>query len=206
MAKKRKTRRVKIGKLPLEGVLEGADAERAAVITHPHPLYGGDMDNPVVTRLSRTFAEAGYCALRFNFRGTGKSGGSHGGGEAEKEDVTQAIAFLEKLGKLPVYLAGYSFGAWVMGRMAQEQMLSHPLILVAPPVDFLDFHQGRPMPGLCLVVSGSRDEFGPPELVRVLAAQWNPDASVAVVNGADHFFWNHLDDLARLVSLHLAKS
>ncbi len=193
--------------LKLEGLLEAPrGAERGVVVTHPHPLYGGDMHNPVSAALARAFTGAGFAALRFNFRGVGKSQGTHDHGRGEMGDVAAAMEFLREQGLSPVHVAGYSFGAWVAGRMAQEGLLAAPLVLVAPPVAMLDFLPDAPMPGLTLVVAASRDEFGPPELVAGLAPRWNPSASLAVVRGADHFFRNHIPELTRLVSLHLIKA
>ncbi|MBU2489679.1 MAG: alpha/beta fold hydrolase [Proteobacteria bacterium] len=193
--------------LKLEGLLEiPKGAARGVVVTHPHPLYGGDMHSPVAAGLARAYADAGFAALRFNFRGVGKSQGTHDHGRGEMNDVAGAVEFLWKKGLEPVHVAGYSFGAWVAGRMAQQGLLETPLVLVAPPVTMLDFLPDAPMPGLTLVVAASRDDFGPPELVGSMASRWNPAASLAVVHGADHFFYNHLAELTRLVSLHLIKT
>src|SRR5262245_51931249 len=112
------------------GLVPGARA--GLVVCHPHPLYGGDMDNPVVVRAAEVGRETGLSTLRFNFRGTGRSTGSHGGGTAEMADVQAGLAALAEglPGGAPVGLAGYSFGAWVAARVAAED--PRPLGLIAP--------------------------------------------------------------------------
>src|SRR5262245_48015227 len=105
----------------LEGYVAGvAEARAGLVVCHPHPLYGGDMDNPVVIRAAEVAREVGVATLRFNFRGTGASGGVHDRGIGEQDDARAAIATLRaRLGPdRPVGLSGYSFGAWVSARVA----------------------------------------------------------------------------------------
>jgi len=103
----------------IEGRLGGDCARGAVVITHPHPLYGGDMDNPVVESVARAYAEKGMATLRFNFRGVGRSQGRYDEGMGEQEDVTGAVAHVRELGAGSVDLAGYSFGAWVNARVRE---------------------------------------------------------------------------------------
>lgn len=166
-------------------------AGAGVVLCHPHPLYGGDMDNPVVVRAAEVAQGRGLATLRFNFRGVGASGGTHGGGAAEMDDVRTALARLGAA--LPrgagIGLLGYSFGAWVSGRVAAETPL--PLCLIGPPLGMLDWSTAPPArPDLC-VIAGSRDPYCPlPELER-FTARLAP-ARVAVIDGADHFFFGKL--------------
>ena len=104
---------IQAGEMKIEGRLDNAPGEKAAIVTHPHPLYGGDMNNNVVEALVQAYREKGYTTLRFNFRGVGQSGGSFDEGIGEQEDVKAALAHLGELGKSSIDLAGYSFGAWV---------------------------------------------------------------------------------------------
>ena len=97
----------------LEGVLDRQQAEKAVVLTHPHPLYGGNMDVPLIGLMARCFQSAGIATLRFNFRGTGGSTGEYDNGRGEQDDVLVACEFLTDLGYDQLILAGYSFGAWV---------------------------------------------------------------------------------------------
>ncbi len=101
------------GGLKLEGLLDAHAGQKAVVVTHPHPLYGGSMHSNVVEAVLRAYAGKGYTTLRFNFRGAGASEGVHEKGIGEQEDVGAALAFLREKGKSAIDLAGYSFGAWV---------------------------------------------------------------------------------------------
>src|SRR5437870_10480649 len=116
-----------------------AGARAGVVICHPHPLYGGDMDNPVVVRVAEVCRQLGLATLRFNFRGVGASTGQHGQGRDERHDVTAALAHFASVlpSDAPLGLAGYSFGAAVAARVAGERAEAPPLTavaLVAPPV------------------------------------------------------------------------
>lgn len=178
------------------------------VICHPHPLYGGDMDNPVVSTLQRVFADMGLTTLRFNFRGVGASTGNYDEGRGEQEDVLGVLSFLKTLGISRFYGAGYSFGSWVLlesfARMENElepDMRFAGLVLVSPPVDVMYF-QGvrmpRQVPSLILV--GSQDTFCTQASIHAwLQNATSTSSSLIVVEGADHFFWNHLDNLGKLV-------
>jgi alpha/beta superfamily hydrolase len=176
----------------LEALLFEPQSTRAGlVLCHPHPLYGGDMDNPVVVRGAEVAEGLGLATLRFNFRGVGKSTGTHGGGGAEMDDVRAALVHLQ--GMLPagtaLGLLGYSFGAWVSARVAAAD--PRPLCLVAPPLGMLDWSTPPPArPDLC-VLAGTRDPYCPlPELERLMARL--PGARRAIIDGADHFFFGKL--------------
>ena len=173
------------GELRLEGALERAPGTRGVVITHPHPLYGGDMDNPVVRAVRLAFREKGCSTLRFNFRGVGESEGRHGNGLEERNDVRAAIAHLQGLGVTEVDLAGYSFGTWVNAGIGDG---FRRMVMVSPPVAFMPFEPGLRLPGLSLVVTGDRDDFAPLEMLRGSSRQWNPQAVLEVIPGADHFY------------------
>ena len=163
------------------------------MICHPHPLYGGDMDNPVVIRAAEVAQAVGLATLRFNFRGVGASEGSHAGGVGEGDDARAALATLaERLpAGRPLALGGYSFGAWVAARVAMlEAGGLHALCLIAPPLAMLDFGFARPV-AHTLLVAGSRDTYCSAEALRALAARL-PGAETVVVDGAEHFFFGKL--------------
>lgn len=188
------------GSIRLEGLLDEGAAERAVVATHPHPLYGGDMRNPVVETVADLYARRGLTSLRFNFRGVGGSGGTYDDGLGEMEDVRGAIACLRERGAQRIDLAGYSFGAWVAARMDMDAEGVDRLILVSPPVDFLSFAEVATLPKLALVVIGDEDDFGAAERVREQAAKWNPDARFKIIPDADHFFWGRFRELGDVVA------
>lgn len=172
------------------------------VITHPHPLFGGDMDNPVVMTLAAAYQGKGYATLRFNFRGVGESGGRHDNGRGETNDVIAAIEYLSRAGIAPVDLAGYSFGAWVNARVA-AMIHMHDMVMVAPPVSMMDFQSIDAVPGLSLVLTGTADDIAPPERIRTLLPAWNETARLEVIDGADHFYSTGLPRLKAAISAHV---
>jgi uncharacterized protein len=167
------------------------------VLCHPHPLYGGDMDNPVIVRAAEVAQSLGLTTLRFNFRGVGASGGVHGGGIAEEGDVQAALARARTVLSVdaPLGLLGYSFGAWVSARVAAKPPgLALPLCLVAPPLGLLDWtgvRTGAARATPLLIVAGTRDQYCPlPDLDSFMTGL--PDARRAIIEGADHFFFGKL--------------
>jgi alpha/beta superfamily hydrolase len=190
----------------LEGRLTRSRNRAAAVITHPHPLYGGDMHNPVVEALEKAYSDKGFSTLAFNFRGVGASGGSHGGGRAEVKDVFAAVDFCKReLNAANIHSSGYSFGAWV-NCLASEALGHPPMALVAPPVTFLDFGSIISLPGLFLAVAAQYDDFALPEQVESFAKHANPNACFVTLANADHFFFLHLPQLAKALADNLPQA
>ncbi|MBL8260687.1 MAG: alpha/beta hydrolase [Candidatus Competibacteraceae bacterium] len=189
----------KAGSLELEGRLGEAAGSRAVVIAHPHPLYGGDLDNPVVAALAAAYQGRGYSTLRFNFRGVGASEGHHGDGRGEREDLRAAAAYLAGIGRPATELAGYSFGAWVVLCLDPPLATVRRQLLVAPPVNLLDF-SAVPEPRARLqVIGGERDEFARPARLRECVPRWQQAAQLHVFPAADHFFSGGLSRLTALV-------
>lgn len=188
----------------LEGVLHLPTATPApgVVVCHPHPLYGGDMNNNVVLLICRAAVEVGMAALRFNFRGTGRSGGRHEGGEGERLDVVAAAGFLRSLPEVDggrIALAGYSFGAGVALAVGLEGMRA--MVLVSPPAMMLP---AQPPSFSCpvLIIAGDEDEYaGQDDLSELAPAS---GAELIFVPGADHFWWGHEGALADAVRGFLA--
>jgi len=169
------------------------------VLCHPHPLYGGDMDNPVVVRAAEVAREAGLATLRFNFRGVGASEGSHDNGRGEQDDVRAALATLRaRLARGPVGLAGYSFGAWVSSRVAVPAAGLTALGLIAPPLSMFGFDTLDPDGLSLLVAAGTRDPYCPLADLDRLAARL-PDGAITRIEGADHFFFGKLFPLGEAV-------
>ncbi|MCB2149223.1 MAG: alpha/beta hydrolase [Deltaproteobacteria bacterium] len=181
----------------LEGLYYTGDSEKGVVITHPHPQYGGDMYSPVVEAIIAAYRKLGFSTLRFNFRGAGNSAGHYDQGVGERDDVRAAVSFLSDRGLKTIHLSGYSFGAWVNAMTLQGGLAVQGMTMVAPPVAFIDFEDGLRLPLLSAVVAGSRDEIAPPVLIRPLMGQWNPDARIDIIDGADHFFFGFLDEVTR---------
>ncbi len=179
------------------------DSPRAVgVVAHPHPLFGGTMDNKVVTTVARSFVEAGAATYRFNFRGIGKSEGVHDEGQGETADMLTVITHaMEQHPGLPLWLSGFSFGGAV-ALAASEKVSAAEMILVAPAFQRLahwqNAAQGGVVPESALVIHGERDDTVP------LADSFNwarpRNIPVVVVPEADHFFHQRLHIIRQIVS------
>jgi alpha/beta superfamily hydrolase len=179
---------------PLPPGSSGMGGPLAAVICHPHPLYGGTLDNKVVHGLMRAVTGAGLHALRFNFRGSGGSEGQHEAGAGEVDDVRAALDRVAELagpeagrpGRLLV--AGYSFGSFVGLTAALDAARVGARLAVAPPVNFSDFARiaadGRPL----AVIYSAADELVPADLVERWIATCRPPPAVTVLRGTGHMF------------------
>jgi alpha/beta superfamily hydrolase len=180
----------------LEVVVHMPDgAPRAiAVIAHPLPTMGGTMENKIVTTLARTFAELGFAALRFNFRGVGASSGEFDDGNGEVEDALTVTRYaLSEYGDLPLILSGFSFGGYVQARAAQ-QLPPQQLVLIAPAVT------RYPMPPVLhntLLVHGELDEVV--SLADVMEWARPQLLPIVVLPGAVHFFHGRLEQLKEIV-------
>ena len=187
----------------LEGLLEQNSNDKAVVITHPHPLYGGNMHNNVVDAIRQAYHDNGYTTLRFNFRGTGRSQGTYDDGQGEQLDVRAAFDLLTDMDMTDIRLAGYSFGAWINAMATCETVLVQHQIMVSPPVGFIEFTGIKSIRGLNLVVTGSRDDIAPAEMIRELMPDWNPAAAFEVIEGADHFYGGYTDVLEKMLEKYL---
>jgi len=189
----------------LEGILHLPGTERypAAIVCHPHPLYGGTMDNGVVVAIAQALAARGVAALRFNFRGVGHSQGRFNGGAGETDDARGALAFLRAQGEVDprrLYVVGYSFGAWVGLRCADEAQLAG-VVAVAPPLLALP-HEGllrNFVAPVCFIVADD-DQFCSPEKLQAFVAALSAPVQVHVVRDADHFLWGHEQEVGKLVA------
>ena len=190
--------------IKIEGLLRMKPGDKGVVVTHPHPLYGGSMHNNVVESLVQVYQQAGYTTLRFNFRGVGGSQGEYDNGHGEQEDVMAALHYLAEQGKNVVDLAGYSFGAWVNTLTRPPVDAVQRMIMVSPPVAFLDFGPPQSIPQLKLVVAGSRDEIAPPELIKTILPNWNSSARLDIIEGADHFYGTYSGELESILTNYLA--
>jgi hypothetical protein len=180
----------------IETVLDRPDrAPRGiALVAHPHPLYGGTLDNKVVQTLAKTFVELGYVSLRPNFRGVGGSEGEHDEGHGETDDLLRVVAQAGRdFGDLPLVLAGFSFGAAVQTQVAQRTRTER-VVLVGPAVGRFPTES---VPPDTIVIHGERDETVP--LTKVLDWARPQDLPVVVIPGADHFFHLRLNAIKNVV-------
>jgi len=165
-----------------------------ALVAHPHPLYGGTLDNKVVQTLAKTFVELGYASMRPNFRGVGGSEGAHDEGRGETEDLLSVAAHAGKeFGELPLVLAGFSFGAAVQTQVAQRTRPARVVLIGAAVGRF----PSETVPPDTIVIHGERDETVP--LARVLDWARPQELPVVVIPGADHFFHLRLNLIKSIV-------
>jgi uncharacterized protein len=185
----------------------------AAVVCHPHPLFGGTMHNKVVYRAAKTLHRFGLPVLRFNFRGTGRSEGIHDQGRGEVEDVGAALDFLS--GEYPgaaLLVAGFSFGSWVGLRAACSDPRVREMIGIGLPAGDIaqrDFAYLKACDKPKLLISGELDRHGPPEKLAALVSGFSREVRqqthVAVIPGADHFFKGRLAELEREIEEWLVR-
>ena len=195
----------------LEALLNaGAEnATHAAVVCHPHPLFGGTLHNKVVFHTMKALNGFGFPVLRFNFRGAGLSHGEHDQGDGEVEDVKTALDWLHAAFHLPLIFSGFSFGAAVGLRASYSDARVKALIGVGTPVGLVaadsevprtytfDFLRDCAKPKL--FVSGARDQFGPRAKLEALVASLPEPKKLVVIEGADHFFEGRLRELRETI-------
>lgn len=199
-----------------EGRLEGryhhqpnADRSPIALILHPHPQFGGTMNNKVVYNLFHAFARRGFSALRFNFRGVGKSQGAFDNGQGELSDAASALDWLQTSNPnaSACWVAGFSFGAWISMQLLMRRPEIDSFISVAPPANVLDFSFLAPCPASGLIVHGANDDIVPTEEVEKLAAKLQSQRGIEItyetIAGANHFFEEKLPDLDTQVERYL---
>ena len=183
---------------PADGPVQGT-----AVIAHPHPLFGGTMQNKVVQTLARAFVQCGWRAVRFNFRGVGASEGSYDDGQGEAADMCQVIAQVAPEG--PLALAGFSFGAFVTSHVVQalgDQRSPQQLVLVGTAASRFEVAPVAPdLHERCLVLHGEQDDTVP--LASVMDWARPQSLPITVIPGCEHFFHGQLPLLKSLVVRHL---
>jgi alpha/beta superfamily hydrolase len=187
-----------------------AEATHAAIVCHPHPLYGGTLHNKVVFHAMKVLNSFGFPVLRFNFRGAGLSEGEHAEGIGEVDDVRTALDWLEREFPLPVIFAGFSFGAAVGLRAADPDPRVEALIALGLPavpvpsesgadrVYGFDFLRASAKPKL--FVSGSRDQFAPPGTLEALVSTFAEPKKLVRIEAGDHFFEGRLREMRDAIS------
>jgi uncharacterized protein len=181
-----------------------ADPEFVAVVCHPHPLFGGTMHNKVVYHTARALHERGAPVLRFNFRGTGHSEGEHDHGRGERDDLRAALDYLraEYAGK-PILLAGFSFGSWVSLSVGCEDDRVSRLMALGFPANRLDASYLAPCTKPKLFIQGANDPFGSREKLDALFETLAEPKRLVFIEGGDHFFAGHLDEVSRAIGAWL---
>ena len=191
---------IECGNIKLEGALRKNTSQKAVIICHPHPLYGGNMDNPVVMTIAEVFFEKGFTTLRFNFRGTGKSTGMFDNGNGEQEDILAAMSWLKENGYKKIHLAGYSFGARMNASVVSKGCKIEDHIMVSPPVGFISFDDIEKMPSTGLIVTGANDEIAPADLIQNLINRWKIVIRYEIIKNCDHLYSGCLGRLKAILT------
>jgi alpha/beta superfamily hydrolase len=182
------------GGIQLEGLLsihEAFSVKGGVILCHPHPQFGGDMHNRVITTALESAHEEGFSTLRFNFRGVGDSGGSYGEGIGEMKDVGAAIEFLyskQKDSRLPLILLGYSFGACTGIPVAIKDERVKGVVAISPPLDIYDFNFMKGCKKKKLIIVGDRDTWCSSSMLKDWYQQLEDPKYLALIQGADHFY------------------
>ena len=180
-----------------------------AVVLHPHPLHGGNMNNRVVYTLYNAFADSGFSVLRFNFRGVGRSQGSYDSGAGELSDAAYAFDWLQQVNTTSnlCWIGGYSFGALIAMQLMMRRPEIEGFVSVAPPADSEDFSFLAPCPSSGIIIHGEDDTNVPVESVKKLASKLDGQTNISVrfqsIKGTDHFFKDKIEEISSAASTYI---
>ena len=183
-----------------------------AIVLHPHPLHGGNMNNRVVFIMFNNFVERGFSVLRFNFRGVGRSQGTFDNGVGELSDAAYAFDWMQQFNSNSPFcwIGGYSFGALISMQLMMRRPEIEGFVSISPPAGTEDFSFLAPCPSSGLIIHGDKDSHIPLDAVKKLAqkldGQKNISVNLSVVKGADHFYKDNMDNLSKEVASYLDKS
>ena len=183
-----------------------------AIVLHPHPLHGGNMNNRVVFIMFNNFVERGFSVLRFNFRGVGRSQGAFDNGVGELSDAAYAFDWMQQFNSNSPFcwIGGYSFGALISMQLMMRRPEIEGFVSISPPAGTEDFSFLAPCPSSGLIIHGDKDTHIPLDSVKKLAqkldGQKNISVNLSIVKGADHFYKDNMDNLSKEVSSYLDNS
>ncbi len=182
-----------------------------AIVLHPHPTFGGTMNNPIVHTLYQMYQSRGFSVLRFNFRSVGRSQGLFENGAGELSDAASALDWLQSFNRETkiCWIAGVSFGAWISMQLLMRRPEIGGFISVAPLAKHYDFSFLAPCPASGLFINGDKDTVTSPEAVHSLVAKLKTQKGIAVehrvIAGANHFFQDKVDELSKICTTYLDK-
>ena len=183
-----------------------------AIVLHPHPLHGGNMNNRVAFIMFNNFVERGFSVLRFNFRGVGRSQGAFDNGVGELSDAAYAFDWMQQFNSNSPFcwIGGYSFGALVSMQLMMRRPEIEGFVSISPPAGTEDFSFLAPCPSSGLIIHGDKDTHVPLDAVKKLAqkldGQKNISVNLSIVKGADHFYKDNMDNLSKEVASYLDNS
>ena len=195
----------------IEGIYHQSTVKKspAALILHPHPLYGGTMNNKVVYSLYQAFKKNDFSVLRINFRGVGRSQGKFDNGVGELADAATALDWMQNHNQdiSNFWISGFSFGSWIAMQLMMRRPEIQAFAVASPPVNKYDFSFLSPCPAKGLIVQGDQDsivsENAVSEFADKISKQKNTDIDYQIIFGADHFFREKTDDLVDVVSNYI---
>ena len=183
-----------------------------AIVLHPHPLHGGNMNNRVVFIMFNNFVERGFSVLRFNFRGVGRSQGAFDNGVGELSDAAYAFDWMQQFNSNSPFcwIGGYSFGALISMQLMMRRPEIEGFVSISPPAGTEDFSFLAPCPSSGLIIHGDKDAHIPLDAVKKLSqkldGQKNISVNLSIVKGADNFYKDNMDNLSKEVASYLDKS
>jgi len=197
----------------LEGRYQHGKGENAplAIVLHPHPEHGGNMNNKVVYRVFQTFSAMGFSTLRFNFRGVGRSQGEYDFGQGELSDAASALDWMQSFNgdACACWVSGFSFGAWISFQLLMRRPEITGFVNIAPPANIYDFSFLAPCPVSGMVIQGTSDEIvSEPDVAKLaqkLSNQRSVDIDYIKLRGADHFFGEYLDKISDRTEKYVKK-
>ncbi len=197
----------------IEGRYHHSEHKGAPVVLvlHPHPLYGGTMNNKIVYRLYHIFAQNGFSVLRFNFRGVGKSQGKYDEGIGELTDAATALDWLQiqNPDAATCWISGFSFGAWISLQLLMRRPELEGFVAVSPPANLYDFSFLSPCPAAGLITQGDKDDVVQEEAVSKLSSRLSSQHGTAidykVVPGADHYYRGVEEEMGNVVNEYIVQ-
>ena len=180
-----------------------------ALLLHPHPLYGGTMNNPIVMELYNIFDALGFSTFRFNFRGVGKSEGKFDNGLGELADATAALDWVQRQNPNTnqCWVSGFSFGAVICMQLLMRRPEITRFVSVSPQPNLYDFNFLAPCPASGLIVHGKKDEIAPLDDVQKLAQKLQAQKNITVeyeeISGANHFYDNEIPKLKKVIENYI---
>jgi len=185
----------------VEGALRENKRDRGVVICHPHPLYGGSMNNNVVDAIEQGFFAKGFTTLRFNFRGVGLSGGYYDEGNGEVDDLVASLEFLKSHldENAVIVLAGYSFGAWICSRAAQGIGNISAMFLVAYPFAFYETTELKRFNKKIFFVGGEHDDISPLDALLKFYREFPVVEKYLKIIPTDHFYWGKDQEITEFI-------
>jgi alpha/beta superfamily hydrolase len=177
------------------------------MVLHPHPLYGGTMNNKIVYRLYHIFVQNGFSVLRFNFRGVGKSQGKYDEGIGELTDAATALDWLQTQNPdaSTCWVSGFSFGAWISLQLLMRRPEIEGFVAVSPPANLYDFSFLSPCPAAGIIMQGSKDDVVPEDVVSKLTTKLGDQVNYQVIQGADHYYRGQEEEMGAVVNDYVAQ-